>query len=68
VAKAEQRANAPENIPVRVSDAPAPVDTIHQLTAAVNEPVIFFLPAGIRMCCYPSQLTDVFTDLRYAET
>ncbi|ADU72357.1 hypothetical protein [Pantoea sp. At-9b] len=69
VAKAEQRANAPEIIPVRVSDAPAaPVDTLQQPPAAVNEPVTLFLPGGIRMCCHPSQLTDVFRALRYAET
>lgn len=69
VAKAEQRASAPEIIPVRVSDSPAAVDTLSQHSAtAVNEPVTLFLPGGIRMCCHPSQLTDVFRALRYAET
>ncbi|EFH4305725.1 TPA: IS66 family insertion sequence element accessory protein TnpB, partial [Escherichia coli] len=27
-----------------------------------------FLPGGIRMCCQPSQLTDVFRALRHADT
>lgn len=66
VAKAEQRANTPEIIPVRVPEASAG-DALH-LHAAVNEPVTLFLPGGIRMCCHPSQLTDVFRALRYAET
>ncbi|EEX0991445.1 IS66 family insertion sequence element accessory protein TnpB, partial [Escherichia coli] len=26
-----------------------------------------FLPGGIRMCCQPSQLTDVFRALRHAD-
>ncbi|EBY2670046.1 IS66 family insertion sequence element accessory protein TnpB [Salmonella enterica subsp. enterica serovar Newport] len=67
VAKAEQRANAPEIIPVRVSEGPVDIDTVHQYSA-VHEPVTLFLPGGIRMCCHPSQLTDVFRALRYAET
>lgn len=56
-------------IPVSVSDTPAPVDSLSQhAAAAVNEPVTLFLPGGIRMCCHPSQLTDVFRALRYTET
>ncbi|MEE4407021.1 IS66 family insertion sequence element accessory protein TnpA [Enterobacter mori] len=67
VAKAEQRANAPDVIPVRVSEVPADIDTAHQHATAVNEPVTLFLPGGIRMCCHPSQLTDVFRALKYAD-
>ncbi|EIW7681890.1 IS66 family insertion sequence element accessory protein TnpB, partial [Salmonella enterica] len=26
-----------------------------------------FLPGGIRMCCHPSQLTDVFRALKHAD-
>ncbi|EFQ0035398.1 hypothetical protein EC478_17675 [Shigella dysenteriae] len=33
------------------ADVPQPV---------TNEPVTLFLPGGVRMCCQPSQLTDVF--------
>ncbi|EKI4886602.1 IS66 family insertion sequence element accessory protein TnpB, partial [Salmonella enterica] len=40
------------------ADAPPPV---------TNEPVTLFLPGGIRMCCQPSQLTDVFRALKYAQ-
>ncbi|EJN3747402.1 IS66 family insertion sequence element accessory protein TnpB, partial [Escherichia coli] len=32
-----------------------------------DEPVTLFLPGGIRMCCQPSQLTDVFRALRHAD-
>ncbi|EMV5393036.1 IS66 family insertion sequence element accessory protein TnpB, partial [Escherichia coli] len=27
-----------------------------------------FLPGGVRMCCQPSQLTDVFRALKYAQS
>jgi hypothetical protein len=67
VAQAEQRANAPEIIPVRVSDAPASLNSDNIQQHATSEPVTLFLPGGIRMCCQPSQLTDVFRALRYAD-
>ncbi|EGC1290759.1 IS66 family insertion sequence element accessory protein TnpB [Salmonella enterica] len=61
IAKAERRANEPTVLPVHIApplhaDAPPPV-----------EPVTLFLPGGIRMCCQPSQLTDVFRALKYAQ-
>lgn len=65
VAKAEKLAKTPEVIPVSVSPASLNSDNI-QLHAA-SEPVTLFLPGGIRMCCQPSQLTDVFRALRYAD-
>ncbi|ECF1925503.1 IS66 family insertion sequence element accessory protein TnpB [Salmonella enterica subsp. enterica serovar Newport] len=63
VAKAEHRANEPTILPVQIAptlqaDAPPPV---------ANEPVTLFIPGGIRMCCHPSQLTDVFRALKYAQ-
>ena len=65
-AKAEKLAKAPEIIPVSVSPAPLNSDTLSQHSTA-SEPVTLFLPGGIRMCCLPSQLTDVFRALRYAD-
>ncbi|EAQ0412364.1 IS66 family insertion sequence hypothetical protein [Salmonella enterica] len=64
IAKAVRRANEPAVLPVHIApplhaDAPPPV---------TNEPVTLFLPGGIRMCCQPSQLTDVFRALKYAQT
>lgn len=64
IAKAERRANEPTVLPVHIAaplhtDAPPPV---------TNEPVTLFLPGGIRMCCQPSQLTDVFRALKYAQS
>ncbi|MDY9123358.1 hypothetical protein UZ470_26220, partial [Escherichia coli] len=51
-----KRARAPEIIPVSVSGAPG-MDDGRPLS---DDPVTLFLPGGIRMCCQPSQLTDVF--------
>ncbi|QRP75212.1 IS66 family insertion sequence element accessory protein TnpB [Escherichia coli] len=64
VAKAERRANEPTVLPVHIApplhaDVPQPV---------TNEPVTLFLPGGVRMCCQPSQLTDVFRALKYAQS
>ncbi|HHI2554929.1 IS66 family insertion sequence element accessory protein TnpA [Klebsiella aerogenes] len=42
--------------PVTTPDAPA-----------VNEPVMLFLPGGIRMSCHALQLTDVFRALKHAQ-
>ncbi|HBZ9867779.1 TPA: IS66 family insertion sequence element accessory protein TnpB [Salmonella enterica subsp. houtenae] len=56
VARAERRANKPTVLPVHIAE---PVAT---------EPVTLFLPGGIRMCCDPSQLTDVFRALKYAQS
>lgn len=62
--KAERRANEPTVLPVHIApplhaDVPQPV---------TNEPVTLFLPGGVRMCCQPSQLTDVFRALKYAQS
>ncbi|EFJ2838308.1 IS66 family insertion sequence element accessory protein TnpB [Escherichia coli] len=59
IAKAEKRARAPEIIPVSVGMACG--------RPLSDEPVTLFLPGGIRMCCQPSQLTDVFRALRHAD-
>ncbi|EOK2398468.1 IS66 family insertion sequence element accessory protein TnpB [Escherichia coli] len=64
VAKAERRANEPTVLPVHIApplhaDVPQPV---------TNEPVTLLLPGGVRMCCQPSQLTDVFRALKYAQS
>lgn len=67
VAQAERRAKATEVIPISVSAAPMSTDIVQQHVAADN-PITLHLPGGIRMCCHPSQLTDVFRALRYAET
>ncbi|HAD5969896.1 TPA_asm: IS66 family insertion sequence hypothetical protein [Salmonella enterica subsp. enterica serovar Typhimurium] len=64
VAKAERRANQPAIIPVQIAPA-MPADAPPTVT---NEPVTLFIPGGIRMCCHPSQLTDVFRALKYAES
>ncbi|EEQ1773967.1 IS66 family insertion sequence element accessory protein TnpA [Escherichia coli] len=64
VAKAEKRARAPEIIPVSVSGSSGMTDG----RPLSDEPVTLFLPGGIRMCCQPSQLTDVFRALRHADT
>lgn len=65
VVKAEKRAKAPEVIPINVSAASISSDNIPQ--HAASEPVTLFLPGGNRLCCQPSQLTDVFRALRYAD-
>ncbi|EKK3320058.1 IS66 family insertion sequence element accessory protein TnpB [Salmonella enterica] len=56
IAKAERRANEPTVLPVHIAQ-PLHADASPPVT---NEPVTLFLPGGIRMCCQPSQLTDVF--------
>lgn len=33
----------------------------------VNDPVMLFLPGGIRMSCHATQLTDVFRALKHAD-
>ncbi|EBH1519113.1 IS66 family insertion sequence element accessory protein TnpB [Salmonella enterica subsp. enterica serovar Pensacola] len=58
VAKAERRANEPTVFPVHIAPP---------LHADAPPPVTLFLPGGIRMCCQPSQLTDVFRALKYAQ-
>ncbi|EEH4119229.1 IS66 family insertion sequence element accessory protein TnpB [Salmonella enterica subsp. enterica] len=65
VLKAEKLAKAPEVIPVSVS--PASLNSGNITQHATSEPVTLFLPGGIRLCCQPSQLTDVFRALRYAD-
>ncbi|MFV0489665.1 MAG: IS66 family insertion sequence element accessory protein TnpA [Vibrio fluvialis] len=67
VAQAERRAKAPEVIPISVSAAPISSGSV-LLHSAINDPVTLHLPGGIRMCCHPSQLADVFRALRYAES
>ncbi|MGN7792779.1 IS66 family insertion sequence element accessory protein TnpA [Enterobacter sp. 22452] len=64
VAKAERRASEPAVLPVHITETPPPAAPF---SPAVNEPVTLFLPGGIRMCCHPSQLTDVFRALKYAD-
>ncbi|EBZ3099678.1 IS66 family insertion sequence hypothetical protein, partial [Salmonella enterica subsp. enterica serovar Sandiego] len=50
-------------IPVHIATAqpvvPAP--------PVVNDPVMLFLPGGIRMSCHATQLTDVFRALKHAD-
>lgn len=65
VLKAEKLAKAPEVIPISVS--PASLNSDNTPQHAASEPVTLFLPGGIRLCCQPSQLTDVFRALRYAD-
>jgi len=64
VAKARRRASEPAVLPVHIAGSPPPAEP---LSPAATEPVTLFLPGGIRMCCHPSQLTDVFRALRYAD-
>ncbi|MGC6031526.1 IS66 family insertion sequence element accessory protein TnpB [Enterobacter kobei] len=66
VALAERRTKTPEVISISVSAPPVSADTVQQHTVA-NDPITLHLPGGIRMCCHPSQLTDVFRALRYAD-
>ncbi|EHN6577803.1 IS66 family insertion sequence element accessory protein TnpB [Salmonella enterica] len=56
IAKAERMANEPTALPVHIA-----------LPPVMNEPVTLFLIGGIRICCQPSQLTDVFRALKYAQ-
>ncbi|EEU7751397.1 IS66 family insertion sequence element accessory protein TnpB [Salmonella enterica] len=61
--KAERRGNDSGLIPVHIATAqpvvPAP--------PVVNDPVMLFLPGGIRMSCHATQLTDVFRALKHAD-
>ena len=64
VAKAQRRANQSAVLPVHIAKPALPDELC---LPAVNEPVTLFLPGGIRMCCHPSQLTDVFRALKHAD-
>ncbi|MEI9745003.1 IS66 family insertion sequence element accessory protein TnpB [Enterobacter ludwigii] len=64
VAKAQRRAGEPTVLPVHIAEPAPPAEPF---SATANEPVTLFLPGGIRMCCHPSQLTDVFRALKYAD-
>ena len=61
--KAERRADDSGLIPVHIATAqpvvPAP--------PVANDPVMLFLPGGIRMSCHATQLTDVFRALKHAD-
>lgn len=50
-------------IPVHISTESAMVPAAQ----LVNDPVMLFLPGGIRMSCHSTQLTDVFRALRHAQ-
>lgn len=66
----------PQDIKTRVSNDSAGLIPVHIATdsavtpvaPAVNEPVMLFLPGGIRMSCHALQLTDVFRALKHAQT
>lgn len=62
VARAERRANEPAVLPVHIAEPTYPAELV------TTEPVTLFLPGGIRMCCHPSQLTDVVRALKYAQS
>jgi len=62
VAKAERRANESGLLPVHISTQ-SPAANPPQ---GVNDPVMLFLPGGIRMSCHSTQLTDVFRALKHA--
>ena len=62
VARAERRANKPTVLPVNIAEPARTAEPV------ATEPVTLFLPGGIRMCCHPSQLTDVFRALKYAQS
>ncbi|EBR5103448.1 IS66 family insertion sequence element accessory protein TnpB [Salmonella enterica] len=64
VAKAGRRSSEPTVLPVHIVE---PVPPAESFSTMVNEPVTLFLPGGIRMCCHPSQLTDVFRALKHAD-
>ena len=64
VAKSERRKNESGLLPVHIStDLPA-----ENPLQMVNDPIMLFLPGGIRMSCHSSQLTDVFRALKHANT
>lgn len=66
----------PQDIKTRVSKDASGLIPVHIATEsaatpaaqAVNEPVMLFLPGGIRMSCHALQLTDVFRALKHAQT
>lgn len=64
VARAERRANEPAVLPVHIAVTTPSAEPVSPVT---TEPVTLFLPGGIRMCCHPSQLSDVFRALKYAQ-
>jgi len=64
VARAERRTNEPTVLPVHIAEPARPAEPVLPVT---TEPVTLFLPGGIRMCCHPSQLTDVFRALKHAD-
>jgi hypothetical protein len=63
VAKAQRLASKPTVLPVHIVESAPPSEPF---SSVANEPVTLFLPGGIRMCCHPSQLTDVFRALKHA--
>lgn len=62
-AEAQSRTNESGLLPVHIATHPVAALT----PQALSEPVMFFLPGGIRMTCQPSQLTDVFRALKHAD-
>lgn len=64
VAKAERRTNDSGLIPVHISTASPAAPR----TQEVSDPVMLFLPGGIRMSCHATQLTEVFRALKHANT
>ncbi|WP_072185448.1 hypothetical protein [Citrobacter sp. CtB7.12] len=58
----------PQDIKIRVSKHASRLIPVHIAAHAVNEPVMLFLPGGIRMSCHALQLTDVFRALKHAQT
>lgn len=64
VAKAQRRASKSTVLPVHIVQSAPPSEPF---SSVANEPVTLFLPGGIRMCCHPSQLTDVFRALKHAD-
>ncbi|MEZ2578506.1 IS66 family insertion sequence element accessory protein TnpA [Buttiauxella ferragutiae] len=61
--KTERRANDSGLLPVHISTT-SPAEP---LSPVVNDPVMLFLPGGIRMSCHATQLTDVFRALKHAQ-
>lgn len=61
--KAERRGHDSGLIPVHIATA----QPVVQPPPVVNDPVMLFLPGGIRMSCHATQLTDVFRALKHAD-
>ena len=53
-AKAEREENASGLLPVHIATE-SPAENMPQVA---SEPVMLFLPGGIRLSCHPTQLTD----------